>query len=458
MASLLARRLHPWCCTAELHAECVRDASSRTNADDEWRALDLSEEQCILGNSVADGHNALPLGPRVRAVPTYSVQGDAKLVGVPLQSDTILYLKPGEIIQEARLSLYVNGFEVIPLAARNSEHHAVVTTWSPFSLIEKCQVKTGSQSSVLAVFKLTVFGIETNDRSYYFATGGAEAFASRDMWVREMKRGVQNVTRSLFPPHTINVAPICGLETTSTRIMAGYLLQCVSQESMSLHYCELHAYSKGNARLAIYENDWCDQEINSLQLTDLTVVSSRKGTHCAVFGIDSYRFCARTMEEKELWLRAVSNIKIKLMHEAPDPTRKDLEVFREAVLERIEQMQIEPVQPADPLIRANPRLPPMSPAGDTVTPYETEDQEVTRSELSLTTWKQLLAQVSDTIETPAPVATKSNGVVKALSDTPRSKDDVAEGVSSSDCPSPKECVAGGLPEDYEAHTVAVVPV
>ena len=36
-------------------------------------------------------------------------------------------------------------------------------------------MKTGAQSSVLAVFKLTVFGIETNDRSYYFATGGAEA-------------------------------------------------------------------------------------------------------------------------------------------------------------------------------------------------------------------------------------------------------------------------------------------
>merc|ERR1712039_774730 len=50
-----------------------------------------------------------------------------------------------------------------------------------------------------------------------------------------------------------------------------------------------------------------------------STVSTRKGAYCTVFGVDNHRFCARTREEKDLWLRAVSNIKVKLMFDARIP-------------------------------------------------------------------------------------------------------------------------------------------
>merc|ERR1712151_509782 len=93
------------------------------------------------------------------------------------------------------------------------------------------------------------------------------------------------------------------------------------------------------ARLTIYKDEWCQQEVNCVHLAESSTVSTRKGAYCTVFGVDNYRFCARTREEKELWLRAVSNIKVKLMFEAPDPTADALAVFRDAVRERLEALQ-----------------------------------------------------------------------------------------------------------------------
>jgi hypothetical protein len=124
-------------------------------------------------------------------------------------------------------------------------------------------------------------------------------------------------------------------------------------------------------------------------LTDQTVVSTRKGSYCTVFGIDQHRFCARTKDEKELWLRAVSNIKVKLMFDAPDPTSEDLAVFRAAVLERIVKLESlgaaapedgegspRNVESWDPLLPQVPRPPmPQSPRGDIWNPEPLEDAE-----------------------------------------------------------------------------------
>ena len=68
---------------------------------------------------------------------------------------------------------------------------------------------------------------------------------------------------------------------------------------------------------AMYKDQWCDSQVGCLSFGKTAIVSTRKGEFCSVFGIDSHRFCARTEAEKELWLRAVSNIKVKLMFEAP---------------------------------------------------------------------------------------------------------------------------------------------
>lgn len=313
--------------------------------------------------------SGLPVGPADRMVPTYATTEHEVLQGEPLYFGSILQLTLGESIHEMRMAIHVNGFSLTPSdSLARGQTRGLCRAWSPFSLVEKCQVKTMQHSAYWAVFKLTVFRREGQDRCYYFATTGGSAYKDRDKWVAEMVTAISNVTVSLFPPHAITVQPIQGIATTSTRIMAGYLLQSGHEDSVSLFYCELHAYSGGEARLAVYKDEWCQQEVMSVPLQDSSTVSTRKGTYCTVFGIDQHRFCARTREEKDLWLRAVSNIKVKLMFDAPDPTHEELSIFRAAVHERIEELKGAGDIQSDPLLASVPRAPPMSPRGDAFDP------------------------------------------------------------------------------------------
>lgn len=341
-------------------------------------------------------HANLPAGPQDRVIRTFATSEDESLRGEPLHSGSILQLKLGVAIEDITLTLYINGFARVPQSVNQDEAHPQPTgrAWSPFSLVEKCQVKTMQHSSLWAVFKLTVFRQEGDDRYYYFATTGKDAFRERDRWVEEISNAIKQVTLSLFPPHAITVRPLPGVDSTSTRIMAGYLLRSQATDVVSLFYCELHAYSAGGARLSIYKDEWCEREVAILMLTDQTVVSTRKGSYCTVFGVDQHRFCARTRDEKELWLRAVSNIKVKLMFDAPDPTSEELAVFRAAVLERIVKLESmggsisgDPsdgmgsprnLDNWDPLLPQVPRPPmPQSPRGDIWYPEPIEDVETT---------------------------------------------------------------------------------
>jgi len=370
---------------------------------------------------------ALPVGPRDRMVTTFATSEVGALQGEPLLAGNILQLTLGESIHEMRLVLYVNGFSLTSCDSNGQgTARSVSRAWSPFALVEKCQVKTMQNSAFWAVFKLTVFRKEGQDRCYYFATTGNDAYKERDRWVVEMVAAIGNVTMSLFPRHAITVQPLPGVASTSTRIMAGYLLQSGNSDNVSLFYCELHAYSHGEARLAVYHDEWCEQEVRSVQLADSSTVSTRKGAYCTVFGVDNHRFCARTREEKELWVRAVSNIKVKLMFDAPDPTDEELQIFRAAVNERIGELQGKPESSTDPLLAQVPRLPPSSPRGDAWDPEpideDTSDPPTTRDEDAL--------EVGDNGDGPSPrtvtaycaapqVSSVTNGGCLPSSDEPK---------------------------------------
>jgi len=158
---------------------------------------------------------------------------------------------------------------------------------------------------------------------------------------------VSAVTRSLFPPHVISVTPLPHVDATCTRIMAGYLLLCEASECVSLLYCELRSYSHGEASLAAYRDEFCEVEVAALQITENSVMRTCNGVHCNIFGLGRLRFCARTNEETELWIRALMNVKTKLMCDAPDPSADDLAVFREAVLQRVGELPDVPKKACD---------------------------------------------------------------------------------------------------------------
>eukprot|EP00450_Noctiluca_scintillans_P006506 CAMPEP_0194495418 /NCGR_PEP_ID=MMETSP0253-20130528/13020_1 /TAXON_ID=2966 /ORGANISM="Noctiluca scintillans" /LENGTH=437 /DNA_ID=CAMNT_0039336669 /DNA_START=45 /DNA_END=1358 /DNA_ORIENTATION=+ len=374
---MLATLLNPvsrMCCCAPQSLFPCSGAEDAKDYVREYCPTSLTSEELLHPGKPQLG--VLPLGPKVRSVPTYCASEEEALRGEPLCEGAVLFRKPDDIMREMQLSIYVNGFSLTPRT--DAGVLPVRKAWSPFSLVEKCAVKTLPMSSSWGVFKLTVFRAEGGDRCYYFATAGADAASSRDRWLAEMASGIRTVTCSLFPPYTIAVRPVFGVASTSTRILAGYLLQSKAPEYASLLYCELHAYSGGHAKLSMYKDEWCEEQVACLTIAETTVVTSRKGIHCSIFGVDSFRFCARTSEEKELWLRAVTNVKVKLLYEAPDPTNVEIGVFRAAVQERVSQLERKELSPG-PLLQPVPRVPtPMTPRGDVWTPVPAVDEQSDR--------------------------------------------------------------------------------
>lgn len=381
-ADMLGFWLNPMeqCCAPALNGQLLRGGARFVDSEvlEDSPSVKTSAAEILVESSQLSG--TLPAGPRDRMVPTYATAEDEPLHGDPLYEGNILQLTLGEAIHEMHLSVYVNGFSLTPCDSSNAGRSRTVSrAWSPFSLVEKCQVKTMQNSASWAVFKLTVFRKDAPDRCYYFASQGSNANKERDQWVGNIASTIWNVTTSLFPPHAITVQPIPDVATTRTRIMAGYLLQSGAGDSVSLFYCELHAYSGREARLAVYKDEWCQHEVSSVHMSDSSTVSTRKGAYCTVFGVDSHRFCARTPGEKDLWLRAVSNIKVKLMFDAPDPTDEELQIFRDSVGARVDELEDSKEVASDPLLAPVARVPLMSPRGDRFDPdpiEETDDSPV----------------------------------------------------------------------------------
>lgn len=299
-------------------------------------------QMMAYGDFIVDAasmRGVLPRGPADRVVPTFDTGANlVELHGEPLYSGEILELRLGQSMHRMCLVLYANGYSITPISSGADRSAKTVSgIWSPFSLVQKCQVKTVAPS-LWAVFKLTVFRNGSADINTYFTTSGDNAAVERDAWMEQISQAIATVTMSLFPPSEITVQPLPWEPNTITRIMAGYLLQCTLADHVSVIYCELHAYSGRQARFVVYKDEWCEIEVSNKELTEHTVVGTRSGTHCNVFSVDEGHFCARTAREKELWLRAVSNVKVKLMFEAPDPTAEELDIFRAAVREQIDSL------------------------------------------------------------------------------------------------------------------------
>lgn len=123
------------------------------------------------------------------------------------------------------------------------------------------------------------------------------------------------------------------------RLLAGYLLMNDDRD-VSLIYCELHAQWDGEAQLVAYEDDVCDLHVVRTSIDKDTTVSERVGVDCSCFSIGVLHFAARSCAEKALWLRVVSNVKVKLRHGAGNPTPTDLRHWRSSIAEHVRNLQV----------------------------------------------------------------------------------------------------------------------
>merc|ERR1719271_802792 len=125
----------------------------------------------------------------------------------------------------------------------------------------------------------------------------------------------------------------------------------------SVVYVELHPQQESTAKLVLYENELCKEKILDIYLTERSICCEKVGINCSCFCVEDHNFSTRTLSERKLWLRAISNVKVKLQNRAPSPTCEDLKHYRLAIKEHISTIKatLEGHAPMDALLQRNPR-------------------------------------------------------------------------------------------------------
>lgn len=290
-----------------------------------------------------------PLPKRLPGPIAYSADISQRLIGDETRAGDVWHLRPedGKTFEKIRLSLYNNGMLLRPLDATRKETRVA---WSPFSLVQACRLHTAEADKDLTRLRLFKISVFQHGSTHFFATEGPDAVRERARWCADVSRSIRILTQSLFPSFAIRSEPLPGAIWTSTRLLAGYLLLCDDQGVM-VAYVELHAHWDCMATFAAYEDETCTTQVVRLGIDQHTCVSERVGVDCSCFSFEGYHFTARTCSEKMLWLRCISNLKVKLRHQAPNPTPAELTEYRQAVLESAKTVRVpDPVEQVMPLL------------------------------------------------------------------------------------------------------------
>jgi hypothetical protein len=147
--------------------------------------------------------------------------------------------------------------------------------------------------------------------------------------------------------------------------MAGYLIHHDDLPVASVLYCELHPQFDDQAKLLLYENELCQTPVMDIYISERSICCEKVGINCSCFCVEDHQFSTRTLSERKLWLRAISNVKVKLQNRAPTPSCEDLKHDRLAIKEHISTIKatLEGQAPMDALLQRNPRKSYHTPGG-----------------------------------------------------------------------------------------------
>lgn len=326
----------PWCDTCR----CEDDAETRKQS--RWRAAQLFETASEL--RVPQLLTPGSLAPRMRGFPTYSSAPDQALFGMPLREGSLWHLSTQERFESVNFSLYVNGF-----VFSTSDGLEASVSLSPFSLVRNCRFQSGAYAQ-LKSFKVSLLD---HDPCCYFAVRSnleRESEEERSEWVLSISHTILLITDSLLPPFSVTCDPLPG--RPSRRLMAGYLIHRDDLSSVSVLFCELQAHEGETAKFVMYENDLCESRVMHVSVTESTACCDIVGINCCCFFIDCHHFASQTPSERKLWLRALSNVKVKIQNRAPPPTDGELDHYREGIREHITAIKsmLEPRISSDALL------------------------------------------------------------------------------------------------------------
>ncbi|CAE7240625.1 unnamed protein product [Symbiodinium sp. KB8] len=275
--------------------------------------------------------------PEVSGMLSYSAEEELPMRGKPIREGELWHLSTEDVVRKVHVSLFINGLSV------SFETKKVLVPLSPFTLVRNCKFQAASfDIKEFADFKIFKVHLHAANRCYFFGVRGStllEGEEERSNWVSDISTAIRLVTQSLFPPFRIACNPLATVDGTQKRLLAGYLLHSDSPCLVSALYCELQAHHDGKAMFVLYENENCKVPVKAMALTADSAVAEKLGINCSCFSVDQRDFSSRTLSERKLWLRAISNIKVKLANAAPTPSSEDLEHYRQAVKEQLHQIR-----------------------------------------------------------------------------------------------------------------------
>jgi hypothetical protein len=285
------------------------------------RPVTVAQEVCVRGFAPPNGF------------PTYSSEPEQPLMGVPIKEGSLWHLTAQDCFEPVVFHLYVNGFAfTAPDGVENS------VSLSPFALVRNCRFQSG-ECAKLKSFKVSLLD---HDPAWYFAvqsTHEREAEEERSEWVLGISHTILLITDSILPRFSIVCDPLVDRQSTRMRLVAGYLVHRDDGGSISVLFCELRAQTDHVASLALYENENCDCPIDEISISESSVCCDIVGINCSCFVVDTHHFASPTPSERKVWLRAISNIKVKIRNREPEPTMAAIIHYRDSIREHISQME-----------------------------------------------------------------------------------------------------------------------
>lgn len=323
-------------CTASSLCKCICGSSKTAEALQTHSAFSLSRltREGSRTGQAADAPITRPASILGRLC--FSVLPDQTLRGKPIRQGSLWLLSDEDTVDEVQVSLYVNGFMF-----RKEEREACVCL-GPFSLVRNCKFQTSAVSAKIAELKIFKVALFTSGASYFFGVldpDEAKSEEERSQWVTDLSYVVRAVTQSLFPPVEISCAPLRNVMGTQTRLMASFLIRHDDVAVCSVLYCELHAPREERAQLVMYQNELCEVRVAEVWITESSVCCEKVGINCSCFSLEDQLLSCRSVAERKLWLRAISNVKVRLQNRAPNPTLEDIGHFREAIKDHLSSIQ-----------------------------------------------------------------------------------------------------------------------
>mmetsp|Transcript_42176 Transcript_42176/g.76435 ORF Transcript_42176/g.76435 Transcript_42176/m.76435 type:complete len:408 (+) Transcript_42176:162-1385(+) len=263
---------------------------------------------------------------------SYSISVDQPLRGVPIREGELWYLSAQETVEPVTFTLYVNGFSFMHAGEE------VSISLSPFALVRNCKFQSCFSSQNLSELKIFKVSLFTQGICYYFGVKGEDETQSeeeRSRWVLDISRAIRLVTQSLFPSFGVSCEPLDSVPSTQRRLMAGYLIRQDDLVSATVVYAELHPHVDDQAKMVLYENEACQIKLMDVYITERSLFCEKVGINCSCFCMEDHQFSARTLSERKLWLRAISNIKVKIQNRAPIPCGDELRHYRRAIKDHL---------------------------------------------------------------------------------------------------------------------------